>query len=152
MPRGRPRKGKIQEKLSTDEYEELEALGYNEEEIAIMEKRLATDSWEFESQAETLFLNLSFEPDLMLKSGKIVAGKNNRTAKFYLHAYPTTDRRQAFLIYTSEAFRDRETVWDKAERVEEIAEEKYREFKELTFSDPERLARLRADLEAEARK
>jgi hypothetical protein len=148
MPTKRPRK-KAQLKLSEDEIEEMEALGFEDEEMNLMEQRLATTKWEFESMAKTFRLELSWQPDLLLASGKKTRNTENLTAKFLGHVRPTRDRREAFLIYCSDAFRDGR-VWDRNERARDKIEEKYQDFKEMVIKDPDKLERLRADLEAEA--
>jgi len=147
MPTKRPQR-KIQKKLSPEEIQEMEALGFEEEEMDQMEKRLAATSWEFGSLAKTFRLELSWSPDLLLTSGKKTKNTENLTAKFLSHVRPTRDRREAFLIYLSDAFRD-QRVWDRNERKAAQTEEKYQEFREMVSRDPEKLERLKADLEAE---
>jgi hypothetical protein len=147
MPTKRPRK-KAQLKLSADEIEEMEALGFEQEEMDEMEARLARTSWEFQSKARYFRLELRNLPDLLLASGKRKKNTDNLTAKFLEHIYPTRDRTTAFLIYCSDAFRD-ERVWDRGEAEEARIEDKYQEFKEMVSKDPEKFKRLQEDLAAE---
>jgi hypothetical protein len=147
MPRKRPLRKAIL-KLTNEEVQEMEDLGFDEEEMNLMEKRLATTSWEFQSKAQKLRLELSWEPDLLLSTGKKTKNRTNLTAKFLEYFYPTRDRRTAFLIYCSDAFRDMR-VWDRNEADEARMEDRYQEFKEMVQSDPDKLDRLKEDLAAE---
>lgn len=147
MPRQRP--SKKLEKLLKEEIETMEALGYDQAEMNAMQDRLNANTWSFESRAKTFRLGLSYEPDLLLKSGKTIENPENLNAKFYDFTLDTRQRRVAFLIYTSDAFRDLR-VWDASEAKAERKEEKYREFFDKVKQDPEQLERLKADLAAEA--
>ncbi len=127
----------------------------SDEEILFLEDRLNLKRWEFGCTAQKLRISLSAEEDTVLKTGKVIAGKN-LTAQFqpvdHRKAelggfYDTRDVRIAELIYLSEPYKNGR-AWDKKLKEEKDAELEYVEFRERVLSDPEKVDRLKKDLAA----
>jgi hypothetical protein len=160
MAKKRNRVTRILKQLTADEREELEYNGLDEEEIELMQKRLATNRWLFGSKSKRLRLELHYVEEVVLKSGKRLAAKENLSATFTPSKnasselekgrFETTDRRTAMLIYLADDFNDR--FWDIGERGEVDFKKAYEKFKESVVGDEEKLRMLKEDLAIDAAK
>lgn len=140
--------------LTPSDVEELkDYYQYNEQDIALLDKRLDAKKWSFNSEASFLRISLMAEPDRINAQGRVFPGKTMNVQFRPLHGlrghgtYNTRDRNTAKGVYLSSSFVKKQ-CWDVEEQRQRDWEKEYQAFSKTVTSDPEKLDRLLKDLSA----